>query len=187
MLNDYALNATDTLTVLMKSNGIETWKQAINHVKKLPYGRNKNREDITLVLTEQKGSCSSKHALLKEIADLNFIPNVHLILGMYAMNDSNTPKIGDELYKNNINYLPEAHCYLKIEEKNYDFTNTSSDFSTIKDDIITELEITPKQVSTYKVNFHQQFLKQWIIEEKLPLDFNTIWEIRENCIRRLSE
>jgi len=65
----------------------------------LPYGRTANRTDLSLVISEQKGTCSSKHALLKEVADLNGIKGIDLIIGIYKMSEANTPGIGDELSK----------------------------------------------------------------------------------------
>jgi len=110
---DYKLVSKDGLTKLTNSIGIRTWNQLTKHIKNLPYGRNQNRTDFGLVLYEQKGTCSSKHALLKSIADLNNVPNIELIIGIYRMTESNTPRIGTELTKNAIEYIPEAHCYLK--------------------------------------------------------------------------
>jgi hypothetical protein len=38
----------------------------IEKVKNIPYGRNSNRTDFSLVISENKGTCSSKHAFLKD-------------------------------------------------------------------------------------------------------------------------
>ena len=65
MNKDYKLRSNDKLTKLVKSKGIESWNELTEFIKILPYGRNKNRTDFGLVLSEQKGTCSSKHALLK--------------------------------------------------------------------------------------------------------------------------
>src|SRR5690606_5492103 len=97
MNTEYKLKSKDELTELAKSNGIETWNELTDFIKNLPYGRNKNRTDFGLVLSEKKGTCSSKHALLKSIADLNKVPNINLVVGIYRMNELNTPKIGTEL------------------------------------------------------------------------------------------
>ena len=42
-----------------------SFEELIVKVKNLPYGRNANRYDFSLVLSENKGTCSSKHAFLK--------------------------------------------------------------------------------------------------------------------------
>ena len=67
---NYTLTSKDKLTQLAKNKGINTWNELTTYVKSLPYGRNNNRFEFGLVFSEGKGTCSSKHALLKKIADL---------------------------------------------------------------------------------------------------------------------
>ena len=91
-----------------------TFEETINLVRRIPYGRNANRDDFSLVISENKGTCSSKHAYLKQFANDNNVPNVRLFIGLYKMTEQNT-NISNILSLNNLEYLPEAHCYLKIE------------------------------------------------------------------------
>lgn len=158
----------------------------LEQVRNIPYGRNSNRQDFSLVITENKGTCSSKHAFLKDFADKNNIPNVDLIIGIYKMSETNT-KIGATLSDYNIEYLPEAHCYLKINGAVIDVTNSNADFSKIEDSILAEITITPNQVSEYKIEYHKSFLKNWIIQNNIPFTFEQIWDIREKCIDNLSK
>lgn len=162
------------------------FEELIDKVKKLPYGRNANRYDFSLVLSENKGTCSSKHAFLKGFADKNEIENVKLYIGIFKMNEVNTPKLGDLLSRNNIKYIPEAHCYLKINQIPVDATTSDSFYDKIKQDIMEEIEIIPNQVSDYKVAYHKAFLKKWITETNQNNTFEEIWEIREQCIEKLS-
>lgn len=187
MNTDYKLTSKDKLTKLVKSNGIETWNELTKFIKNLPYGRNKNRTDFGLVLSEQKGTCSSKHAFLKSIADLNNVPNVELVIGIYRMTELNTPKIGTELTDNSIEFIPEAHCYLKINDKRIDLTSEQSEFKKIKKDIIQEKEIKPEQVAEFKVDYHKKFIKSWLSKTKSKLEFHQIWHIREKCIANLTK
>ena len=163
------------------------FEELINKVKNIPYGRNVNRHDFTLVLSENKGTCSSKHAFLKDFADKNEIENVKLYIGIFKMDEVNTPKIGYLLSKNNINYIPEAHCYLKINQIPVDATTSGSFYDKIKHDILEEIEIIPNQVSDFKVAYHKAFLKKWIEETNQNNTFEEIWKIREQCILKLSE
>ena len=48
------------------------------------------------------------------------------------------------------------------------------------------------RLETYKVTYHKQFLKGWLIEaENVKIvndcDFNKLWKIREECIKQLSK
>lgn len=186
MKSNYSLDSKDQLTILLNSKGINTWSELTDFVQKLPYGRNSNRKDVSLVLKEEKGSCSSKHAFLKKIAELNNLVDCKLYLGIYKMNNVNTPNIGFELIDNQIDYIPEAHCYLSINGQKHDFTSVNSSFSKIENDIITEIEISIEQVDEYKVEFHKNYLRNWVKKSQPKFDFEEIWRIREKCIRNLS-
>ncbi|MBO6880722.1 MAG: hypothetical protein JJ870_09205 [Winogradskyella sp.] len=152
----------------------------------MPYNRNSNRTDLSLVWKEKKGTCSSKHAFLKHVADLNQIPNVELILGVYKMNSANTPKIGNALSDYQLDYIPEAHCYLKINDERFDYTSPTSDFKRLKNDMLLEKTITHQQVAEFKIDFHKAYLKDWIKNNNIPYSFGKIWQIREQCIENLS-
>ncbi len=162
------------------------WEETLNFVKQIPYGRNANREDFSLVISENKGTCSSKHAYLKEFASKNNIPNVQLIMGIYKMTEANT-NIGKILTDHNISYIPEAHCYLKIDGKTVDVTSKEADFNKIKTDLLEEIEIEPYQVADFKVNYHKDFIKKWIVATNQSKNFEEFWRIREQCITKLSQ
>ena len=52
------------------------------------------------------------------------------------MSDTNTTKIGNILSTNNLRYIPEAHCYLKINGNTVDVTTNESFYDKIKTEII---------------------------------------------------
>lgn len=184
---DKQLTSTDELTTLVKTKQIHTWNELLTVVQQLPYGRNKNREDFSLVIKEQKGTCSSKHALLKKIADLNKIQGVKLVIGMFKMNGLNTPKIGNLLDGSGLEYIPEAHCYLKVHNQRIDITATDSEIEQLIDDVLFETEIEPEQVNEFKVEYHKAYLKKWLNEQGIQMSLETLWGIREQCIASLSK
>ncbi|WP_144282773.1 hypothetical protein [Chryseobacterium echinoideorum] len=181
------LISDDELTNLLLQKSIKDWGETVNFVKNIPYGRNLNRHDLSLVLKENTGTCSSKHAFLLKVAQLNNIENVKLILGMYKMNHLNTPKIGNVLQDHHLDFIPEAHCYLMINKQRFDFTTQNSNINDLKKYIIQEIEIEPEQVNIFKVEYHQNFIKDWLEKSKIAKSFDEIWEIREKCIRNLHE
>ena len=162
-----------------------TFEETLNLVRRIPYGRNANREDFSLVISENKGTCSSKHAYLKQFAIDNNVPNVQLFIGLYKMTETNTD-ISNILSRNNLEYLPEAHCYLKIDNEIVDITTINSDFGRIRDSLIEEIEIEPWQVGDFKVNYHKSFITKWINTNNVKFSFEEIWKIREECISYLS-
>lgn len=165
---------------------MKAFNDLLNKVKHIPYGRNANRFDFSLVISENKGTCSSKHAFLKEYADTHNIPNVKLYIGIFKMNEGNTSKIAPLLSENKISFIPEAHCYLKINEVPLDVTTSESFYDKIENDILEEIEIEPFQVSEYKVDYHKAFLKKWLLESNQSMTFEEIWNIREKCIQQLA-
>lgn len=92
------------MTSLVREKLINNWSELIEFTRSLPYRRNQNREDFSVVLKEKKGTCSSKHSFLKKVAELNQIGNVKLILGMYKMNHLNTPKIENTILESGLEY-----------------------------------------------------------------------------------
>ena len=182
---DFPITADLPLSIVTRELGISNWKNLVSYIQELPYGRNKNRQDLSLVLKEKKGSCSSKHAFLKAVAQENKQDAVTLILAIYKMNGENTG-IGSVIEATGLSYIPEAHCYLKIENERIDITSSSAAFDNLKEAILSEIEITPDQVATFKVAYHQEYLKNWIEEIQLNKTFEEVWKIRESCIQYLS-
>lgn len=184
-LKSLSISANDRLTALVTAQNIHTWSDLIDFTCNLPYGRNLNRHDFSLVVQEGKGTCSSKHAFLKKVADLNGFKQVKLLLGIYKMNQINTPKIGTTLIDSGLEYLPEAHCYLNLNNLRIDITSPKADFQQLAQDILEEIEIEPEQVNTFKVEYHKNYLKQWLVANDIDKSFDEVWNIREQCIKKL--
>lgn len=169
--------------------GIEvfTFVDAIDWVKRLPYGRNSDRANPDLLIKELKGTCSTKHAFLKKVALEQEYGTVKLFLCMFKMNAVNTPKITPILEKFNLSHIPEAHCVLQIEEQFVDVTNEQSEFVELEKDVLELIEIQPEQIGEYKLTYHKTYLVNWLQKEHLQYSFEEFWSIREKCIKRLSE
>lgn len=165
---------------------LKSMYDATVYLRALPYGRTSDRSNFLTVLHEQIGTCSSKHALIAALADEISFNDLQLYLGIYKMNDENTPGIGTVLSSNELEYIPEAHCYLKYNGVEIDITNPQSDISKIIPDILTETRITPAQTIEFKVTEHKKFIKRWILETHLNKSFEQVWAIREKCISALS-
>ena len=175
-----------SITQLFAEYGVFSFEDAQRYVQQLPYGRNANREDFSLVLSEQKGTCSSKHALLKLFADELGLKNVSLIMGIYQMNDINTPRIGDAIKNHGLTYIPEAHCYLLIDKNRMDITSTRTNFEVLQKYLLEEREIKPLDVAENKIIWHKDYLKKWIVDTDINFSLDVVWKIREQCIAALT-
>jgi hypothetical protein len=158
-----------------------TYHDACDYVWKLPYGRTSNSDDWKSVLSESTGTCSTKHALLKALAD-ELRLNIMLMLGIYPMKESNTVGVGRVLSDAKIEYIPEAHCYLSYEDKHVDLTRFGLQAEEPISTFFVEKDIQPNDVGEVKRKFH----KQYILEQYGPERADELWAVRERCIGSLS-
>ncbi len=165
---------------------IQDFHELIQYLHQLNYRRISDRENLENIFIEQCATCSTKHALIKTVVDAHRSFDIQLIIAIYKMDQFNTPGIGDILTKNRIKYLPEAHCYLKYQNKRYDFTFPDSDIQSLSTDILQETSILPDQIGAFKIAHHQAFLEEWIQTHDIDYDLDELWSIRESCILALS-
>ena len=164
--------------------GLGGYRDAARHVRSLPYGRTSDRSDWRLVLEEGRGTCSTKHALLAELARENGRP-VSLMLGVYEMDGENTPGVGPALGEHGLRCVPEAHCYLMHGGVRVDVTRESEKSTAQEKRFLHEEKIEPDQIGGYKVEAHRGFVRRWA--ESHGLDPERVWRAREECIAALAE
>lgn len=185
---DFDIKSMGQISKEFTDRNIVTFKQASLFIKQLAYGRNADKNNLATVFTDNCGTCSTKHALLKRLADENEFEKVKLIVGLFKMNKKNTPQVSSTLQKYNLEYIPEAHCYLKFEDKIIDLTKLNSKPTDFLDELIEEIEIIPEQITDFKVNYHKNYLASWLDKNKqINLSLNELWKIREECIQKLSD
>jgi hypothetical protein len=186
-LPDFEIQATGEISAAFLENNIFTFHEATHFVAHLDYGRNANKDDLKTVFTDLCGTCSTKHALLKKLIDENGFSEIKLVLGIFKMNVENTPKVSQTLQKHNLEFIPEAHNYLKYGNDIFDFTKPNAKASDFEKDLILETDMLPEQISDYKVQLHKKYLQEWLDESpEIAFDLEEIWGIREECIRDLS-
>ncbi|MBS1688585.1 MAG: hypothetical protein JSS96_07665 [Bacteroidetes bacterium] len=185
--NDFDIACGEKISILFVERNIYTFSEAAQHIKSLPYKRNKNKKDIACVLLDNYGTCSTKHALLKQLAIENEQPDFKLMMGMYKMSAYNTPHIAPVLHNYKLDYIPEAHNYLRYHNLILEFTSKKSTPADFIEDLIEEKEILPQQVTDFKVCYHKDFISRWQKSENIPYSTEELWEIREKCIKSLSE
>lgn len=163
-------------------NGISSFENACQFVANLPYKRNLNKEDLKCIFKDFGGTCSTKHAVLRKLALENEQNEVKLILGIFKMDSLYAPSISKTLETYHLDYIPEAHNYLKINDEYFDFTRHNTNYKDFKYKLLSEQEIEFNQITTDKVAIHKHFLEKWIKEEYLEFSIDEIWKIREQCI-----
>jgi hypothetical protein len=180
-LPDFALDDGRPLGREFAALGLGSYREAARYVRSLPYGRNTDRSDWRLVLKEGRGACSTKHALLAELARENG-RHVALMLGIYEMCEDNTPGIGAVLERHGLPCIPDAHCYLAHEGTRVDLTREVEGTEYIER-FLHEEEIYPRQIGEYKVRAHRGFVRRWAMERGRNPE--RVWRVRERCIAAL--
>jgi hypothetical protein len=108
-LPNFPLQPADGVTALFFALGMRDFHAAARYIHQLPYGRTSDRANFRQVLTEGCGTCSTKHALLAQLA-LEQGVVLSLTLGIFEMTEDNTPGVGPVLAQYALSALPEAHC-----------------------------------------------------------------------------
>ncbi len=186
-LPDFTIGHTGRISNAFTNKGIRTFHDAITFIQALPYKRNSNKDDLATVISDACGTCGTKHAILKALADENGLQGIDLIMGIYRMHDTNTRGVGNTLQHHGLNYIPEAHNYLVYNGERYDFTSSHSNPSNIFAELLEETIIAPDQITAFKVNHHKNFLRQWLADHpEHTYTLDELWAIREQCIADLA-
>ena len=165
--------------------GCDSYRSSARYLHELPYGRNADRADFRLVLSEGRGTCSTKHALLAAVA-LEQRLYVSLTIGIYDMTEANTPGVGRVLSAHGLSSIPEAHCYLTYNGRRVDITRSGVSPDLPIAQIHEEWSIAPSQIGAHKITLHQQYLRRWLRRHRhLSLSLEELWRIRESCIHEL--
>jgi len=156
-LDPVVLQPAGFITSAFNSAGVHDYRGAARYIARLPYGRNTNRENPLVVFEENRGTCSTKHALLRRLAAEQAL-DITLMIGVYEMNERNTPGVGRVLEAHRLTCLPEAHCYLRAHRKRVDSTREIAVAPAGQiSNFLHEEEIEPEQIGAYKSNFTDVF------------------------------
>ncbi len=185
---NFYITADKPISRAFRALALGSFAQAARWVQDLPYARNRNKQDPMAVLTDGHGTCSTKHALLKRLADENGEHDLLLVIGLFRMNARNTPAVKATLEHHRLEHIPEAHCYLKYHGVILDHTKPGSTAADFADDLIEEQVISPDQITTFKVEYQRSSIANWLASSAHNrLSLEEIWSIREQCIQDLAD
>ena len=187
VLPDAALADCGPSSAALRAAGCDTFRAAAAYLHALPYGRNSDRADYTLVVREGRGTCSTKHALLAAVAAEQRLP-VSLTIGIYAMSEANTPGVAGVLAAHGLASIPEAHCYLTYRGERIDITRSGVTPPLATARLEREWTIQPSQIGAHKLHLHRTYLARWLrAHPEVPLTIEDLWRVREDCIAALSK
>src|SRR5271155_4617837 len=105
-LPPFEITASSPLSQGIHGFGITNFAQLVLHVSTIPYGRTTSNSPLA-TLIENRGTCSSKHRLLAEVAQEFRHFEVTLVVGIYEMSEDNTPGVGVVLDAARLDSIPE--------------------------------------------------------------------------------
>ncbi len=185
---NFKINSTKEISSEFLNRTIYDFTSALDYIQTLAYKRNNDKSNLLSVFREQCGTCSTKHALLKTLCIENEVDEIKLYLGIYYMNGMTMPEVAATLTDYNLNCLPEAHCYLRVNDEIIDITKINWTEDNFRKDLKLEIEIDPGQITDFKNNFHKNYLLKWLSEyPEIDYSPEQLWEIREKCVEDLQK
>lgn len=162
----------------------KTFIELAEYVRSLPYGRTTRPGDPWAVLAERRGTCSAKHQLLATVARDAGRAEVRLTVGVYSMSEGNTPDVGAVLAAAGVPSIPEAHCYLTVGGRRFDFTGLAGGKESPFAALIEEHVVAPTELPARKRAIHARALARWA--RAAGLSEAAAWSLREACIAALA-
>ncbi len=101
---------------------IEGFQDACRFVHQLPYGYNSDRDDLMILFKENKGSCTTKHAVIGTLAEELTLP-VYKYIGIYAMTEKIVTGTDNILKVFDLPFIPMVHCFLVYKDFRIDLTD----------------------------------------------------------------
>jgi hypothetical protein len=184
---DFLLSSPQPVTQAFTAAGITRFADAVTYVRKLSYGRISNRNNCMLVLTDQRGTCSSKHQLLALLSEENHQTDIQVVELLFRMNETNVPGTGAVLARYQLPYMPEAHNYLRTGNEIIDATSESVRID-YESDKISEVVISPRRTTEEKMAAHRTALDYWrsTNEQAAVYTLDELYTIRESCIAAIA-
>ena len=182
---NFKIHPSGEVSIQFLALKIIDFQSACEFIANLPYKRNLNKSNVLCVLTDLGGTCSTKHALLAKLASEQHQLDIKLMLCIFKMDAVYSGKIQSTLEKYHLDYIPEAHNYLKIGTEYVDFTTPKANYESFRSKILLEQEIGFDEVTTRKISIHKAFLENWLLKENSNYSLSEIWQIREQCIADL--
>src|SRR5690606_8990321 len=113
---------------------------------------------------------SSKHRLLATVAHELGHFEVQLTVGIYEMDEHNTPGVGAVLRAAGLRSIPEAHCYLTVHDERFDFTGLPPGPISPFHALLSEHLVLPADLHEAKLRLHKQAISAWATVERISAE-----------------
>lgn len=173
--------------------GINNFREACKYVQKIEYGYNSDYENRMILFIENKGTCTTKHAVIAGLAAEIGIP-IFKNVGVYKMTEKIVKNANLILQKYNLPYVPLVHCFLVYEKegKKYQFDltegNNNGKQSTIQEFIHSE-QVDPFISRKDEYKLYKKVVKEKVLPsiEMKGITERIILKAREEAIELLKK
>lgn len=166
---------------------IPTFTAACKYVHQLPYGYNIDRDAPMGLFKENKGTCTTKHAVIATLALEQDYP-IHKNIGIYAMTEVLVSGTDTILDKFALPYLPMVHCFLVYKTFRVDLTegNLNGKNSSIEAFIYTT-KVAPDISGKDEYLLYRKALQEHVLTRKEfeGIAIKTILQAREEGLALL--
>lgn len=187
VLPDESLTEAGAMSRKFLELGVKSFHEACKYVHELPYGYNSDREDMMILFRENKGSCTTKHGVIAELAGELGLPVVKTI-GIYPLDEEIVTGAGRILSKYSLAYLPLVHCFLESGDHRVDLTegNDNGKNKPLEHFLYTE-KVKPFISGRDEYLIYRRVLKEDILnrEEMKGIDLRRILYAREEALALL--
>ena len=167
--------------------GVETFQQACRFVHQLPYGYNSDRDDLFILFKENRGTCTTKHAVIATLTEELSLP-VAKHIGIYAMDEKIVTGTNQILEAYGLPYLPMVHCFLVFQALHVDLTEGNQNGKNRSiDHFLWSQKVIPNISAKDEYRFYRLGLTETVMNQK---EFNeiavkTVLKAREDGLQLL--
>ncbi len=140
-----------------------------------------------ILFKENKGTCTTKHAVIATLAQELDLPIVKSV-GIYAMTEEIVTGTDKILTKYRLPYVPMIHCFLVYGEYRVDLSegNNNGKNRPIEDFLFTE-QVEPNISAKDEYLLYRRALKDHILKQKelKEVDIQQILHAREEGLKQL--
>ena len=169
--------------------GITSFRKACEYVHNIEYGYNSDYDDKMIFFKENKGSCTSKHAVITGLAEELNIP-LYKYVGVYKFTNETSTGTNEILKKYDLPYVPMVHCFLVYKDYRFDLTegNCNGKNTTIEE-FIHEEKVNPFISRKKEYLLFKKVLKEKILpsKEMEGISERSLLKAREESIILLKE
>jgi len=184
---DKSISTAGPISEKFLSLGVDRFMDACRYVHILPYGFNKDRDDLMILFKENRGTCTTKHAVIATLANELNLP-IEKNIGIYAMTEQIVTGTNEILAKYSLPYVPMVHCFLIYGKNRVDLSegNNNGKNRPIEDFLFTQ-KVEPNISAKDEYLIYRDALKDHILMQKEMegVDITQILHAREEGLELL--